>query len=128
MIVTISQILPTRFHLRIYDLTTERYLLGDIYTWLSQLGRFQMPFILHIFSTLSVKYKQSFENRTQVLCHKTVDTIFQRKRNYVVSMILQIRVKPGQLVVFKCQENKFLWISFNLTTAIRKIHETRKYE
>ena len=108
MIVTVSQILPTRFHLRIYDLTTERYLLGDIYTWLSQLGRFQMPFILHIFSTLSVKYKQSFENRTQVLCHKTVDTIFQRKRNYVVSMILQIRVKPGQLVVFKCQENKFL--------------------
>ena len=28
----------------------------------------------------------------QVLCQKIVDTIFQRKCNYVVSMILQISV------------------------------------
>ena len=67
--------------------TLKGYLPSDIYPWLFQRGYFQMPFSLH--------FLQSFKNLTQVLCHKIVDTIFQLKGNYVVSMISQISV-PGE--------------------------------
>ena len=37
----------------------------------------------------------NLKNLTQMLCHKIVHITFQRKHNYVLSMILQISVQSG---------------------------------
>ena len=63
---------------------------GDFYPWLFQHGYFQRPPTQHVFSTQSVKYKVS---KTSPECYvKIVHITFQCKRNYVVSIILQISV------------------------------------
>ena len=61
---------------------------GVISPWLFKHAYFEIPLVLDIFSTLSVKYKTS--EISPKCCHKIVNTMFQRKHNYVVSMTLQI--------------------------------------
>ena len=63
-------------------------MLGVISPWLFKHGHFAIPLVLDIFSTLSVKYKTS--EISLKCCHKIVNTMFQCKHNYVVSMTLQI--------------------------------------
>ena len=61
---------------------------GVISPWLFKHAPFEIPLILDIFSTLSVKYKTS-EISPKYYIPKSL-AMFQRKHNYVVSMTLQI--------------------------------------
>ena len=68
-------------------------MLEDIYPWLFQCRHFERSPVLHIFSTLSVKYKAS---KVLSECYtKIVHITLQPKPNYVVSIILQISVQSG---------------------------------
>ena len=62
MHLKILRLLPTGFYLSICDLFLPQDMKGlkmleDIYPLLFQRGHFQSPFILHIFRTVSGKYK-----------------------------------------------------------------------
>ena len=113
-----------------YHRTLKGYLPKDISPWLFQRGHFQMPFILHIFSTLSVKYKAS-KILPKYYVTKSLIQFFSQKVTTLCRWFYRLvsRMKSGQIdTTLKCQENNFLWNSINLTIATRKIYETRKYE
>ena len=63
MHLTNLQILPIGFYLSIYDLVLPPDIKGsnarDIYPWLFERGNLERPYVLHIFSKLSVKNKAS---------------------------------------------------------------------
>ena len=68
--------------------------LSVIYPRLFQHGHFETPVVLHIFSTLSVKYKASkFSPECYVTKSSTIT--FQCKRNYVLLINLQISFQGG---------------------------------
>ena len=63
-------------------------MLGVISPWLFKHTHFEIPVVLDILSTLSVKYKTS---EISPKCYVTkLLTEFQRKHNYVALMTLQI--------------------------------------
>ena len=95
---------------------------GVISPWLFKRGHFESPLVLDIFFTLSFKYKTS-EISPELLCHKIVNTMFQRKHNYVVLMTLQISGQGGTRTAGSVwwhfnMSRKWAMLIINLTTMI----------
>ena len=91
----------------------------DINPWLLKCSHFERPHT--IFCTLSVKCKPS--KISPKCCHKIGHITFQHKCNNK----LVFRKEPGQLVLcdstLTCQENRFVWMSANLTTGYERIRK-----